>query len=270
MNLLRVIVKTILVGSTVLAYLIIASFVALVVPNPDLNRKLRNRILEPMSALCLFFWGIRLTVKNKPRGPQTYLFVGNHVGFLDIFIISATVPTSFITSVDLRETPGMGWLARAGGCLFVERRSHNNIQSEIQNIRQVLSRGHNVVLYPEAKATDGAKIYPFKKSLMTSVVGTQVPILPMVLNYRRVNDEPMSHKFRDGISWWGDRSFFLCCYQAMSLVSIEAELEFLQPIQCKSEEQRREVAQLAQSQVEARYTQIPWPQDQIPEAAVKV
>jgi len=257
----RVIFKACIVGITVLVYLLIAILIDFIVRDPDRSRRRRNEILQPMSAFCVRRMGIQLTITNAPPfdHSQNYLFVGNHMGFLDIFICASAMPTSFITSLDLKRTPILGWVSVAGGCLFVDRRSHNNIQNEISGIRQVLSRGHNVVLYPEAKATDGAKIYPFKKSLMTSVVGTKALILPMVLNYRKVNDEPMSHKWRDSVSWWGDRSFVTCFYEALSVYKIEAELEFLNPIQCTSDDQRREVAQQAQSQVEAKFVPIPWP-----------
>ena len=259
MNFLRVLIKASVVLSTVVAYLGLAILIDFLIRGPDQSRRLRNRVLQPMSGFCLKWMDIRLKVINAPKPGQNYLFVGNHVGFLDIFIAATALQTSFITSVDLRETLGLGWIARAAGCLFVERRSHSNIQNEIGKIREVLQRGHSVVLYPEAKATDGAKIYPFKKSLMTSVVGTQAQILPMVLNYRTVNGEPMSHKWRDTVSWWGDRSFAHCFYESLSVSQIEAELEFLTPIVCTSEEQRREVAVLAQGQVENKYFPIPWP-----------
>jgi 1-acyl-sn-glycerol-3-phosphate acyltransferase len=270
MDFTRALLKFIAVGLTVIAYLVICIFISAVVWHPDASRRIKNRVLMPMSDFCLKLMNLQVKVLNAPKGSQNYLFVGNHLGFLDIFVISAKVPTSFITSVDLRDSAGLGWVARAGGCLFVERRSHNNIQKEIGNIRGVLSRGHNVVLYPEAKATDGAKIYPFKKSLMTAVVDTPALIMPVALNYRRVNGEPMSDKWRDVVSWWGDRSFWECFMTTMKSHSIEAELEFLEPLECKSEDQRREVAALAQSRVEAKFAPIPWPETTGSESTTKL
>jgi len=201
---------------------------------------------------------VKLEVINPPKPGRNYLLACNHIGFLDIFIIASQRPTLFITSQDLRETPGLGQMAEIGGCLFVNRRNRSRIQEEIQSIRQTLQEGHDVVLFPEAMATPGDKIYPFKKSLMTAVAGTDVPILPVVINYRRIDGQPMSDRFRSAISWHGDQSLLAVAIQTFALTKIEASLEYLQPVLCQNENERREVAAQVQAQVEAKYVPIPF------------
>ena len=202
---------------------------------------------------------IQIKATNLPGSEKNYLFVGNHMGMLDILVISSLKPTLFITSVEMQKTPGLGLLSEMGGCLFVERRNRSNIQTEIGQIREALKQGVSVVLYPEGTSTSGERILPFKKSLLTAAAGTGVPIKPMVVNYTFVDGEPMSDKHRDTVCWYGDQSFISAMWRLFSAKSIVAEFEFLDEIHVHSEEERRHVAGAAQALIEAKFKAIPRP-----------
>lgn len=198
----------------------------------------------------------KLKVINEPAKNKSYLLVGNHLGFLDILFLASRRDCLFITSVEMKNTPLLGQLCEMAGCVFVERRSRSNIGMEIGEIRKALKENHNVVLYPEGTSTNGEKLLPFKKSLMTAAAGTGVPILPMVLNYTHINGEPMSPKWRDYVCWYGNSTFFGSFLKLLSLKSFAASIEFLEEIHVHSEEQRREVAHTAQLAIEAKFKPI--------------
>ena len=202
------------------------------------------------------FMNIKVIAKNLPDKKSNYLFVGNHMGMLDILAISAIKPALFITSVEMQKTPGLGLICEMGGCLFVERRNRSNIHNEIDQIRGALQQGLNVILYPEGTSTNGEKVWPFKKSLLTAAAGTGVPIKPMVVNYTVINGEPMSDKYRDYVCWYGDQSFFPAMWRMFSLKSVVAEIEFLDEIHVHSEEERRHVAGVAHSMIENKFKPI--------------
>lgn len=259
MTTLRGILRSFLFLLVVLVYLSI-SFVGQLFIR-DIGER-RHFFTDLVSVICRFgiwFLNIKVVAKNLPRDEKNYLLVGNHLGILDIIVISSLRPTLFITSVEMKQTPGLGLLCEMGGCLFVERRSRSNIHSEIGQIREALKQGVNVVLYPEGTSSNGERVLPFKKSLLTAAAGTGVPILPMVVNYRMCNGEPMSDKWRDYVCWYGDQTFPPVFWRIMTMKSCLAEIEFLDEIEVHSEEQRREVAALAQAQIEARFTPIPKP-----------
>lgn len=200
---------------------------------------------------------------NSPDPNKSYLFVGNHLGIIEILIIAAHRECLFITSQDMRQTAGLGFLTEMAGCLYVDRQNRSNIKNEIIEIREALEQGFNVVLYPEGTSTNGERVLPFKKTLMTAAAGTGVPIMPMVINFRKVNGEPMSHKFRDDVTWYGDHTFAAVLLRLLALKSVEADLEFCEEVLVHNEEERRKVAAVVQSAVVARYTKIPLPPGEI-------
>jgi len=236
----------------------------------DLKRR-RTLFSELVHLTCRFgvwFLNLQLIIKNKPEPGRNYLFVGNHLGILDVIIMASIRPTLFVTSVEMQKTPGLGLLCEMGGCLFVERRNRSNIHQEIDEIREALKQSFSITLYPEGTSTNGEKVLPFKKSLLVAAAGTGVPIKPMVINYRQVNGHPMSHEWRDHVFWYGDQTFPPILWRLLQLRSCVAELEFLDEIEVHSDEQRREVAVRAQQLIEARFTPIPVPKSNTEGSAI--
>lgn len=212
---------------------------------------------------CMWMMNFKIRVINPPAMDRGSLVVGNHLGMFDILVLSSQFPSLFITSVDMRETPGLGLLTEMGGCLYVERRNRSNIHNELVEIREALKQGFRVVLYPEGTSTNGERVLPFKKTLMTAAAGTGIPIQPMVINYRKVNGEPVSHKWRDYVTWYGDQTFMPAFLRVISLKSVEVDIEFFQEVLVHSEEHRREVAALVQKMIVGKYTKIPLPPGEV-------
>lgn len=211
--------------------------------------------------LALKVLNFKVRVHNHPGPEKSYLVVGNHLGFLDILVLSSVHPSLFITSVEMRHAPGLGLLTEMGGCLYVERRQRSRISQEIQEIREALKQGFSVVLYPEGTSSNGERVLPFKKSLIVSAAGTGVPILPVVINYRKVNGEPMSHKWRDHVCWYGDQTFPPAMLRILSLKSAEVDLDFCEEIDIHSEDHRREIAVRVETIIVSKFTVISAPSE---------
>jgi 1-acyl-sn-glycerol-3-phosphate acyltransferase len=214
--------------------------------------------------IALWLFNIKVVAKNVPPADKNFLFIGNHLGFIDIFVLASLRPSLFITSVEMKNTPLLGQFCEMGGCFFIERRSRARIHDEINQIRDGLLQGHNIVLYPEGTSGHGAHLLPFKKSLLTSAAGTGVKIKPIVVNYKFINGEPMSHKYREFVCWYGDQAFAPAILRLLTLKSLEAHIEFLEEIEVQSEEERREVAAKLHELMSARYEPILYPEGQVP------
>lgn len=204
----------------------------------------RKLYTKTVSLYCRFFtkaMGLIIQPINLPRSDETFLMVGNHLGVLDILTVASVQKTLFITSQEMRNTPGLGLLSEMGGCLFVNRLNRSRIQKEILNIRETLQQGHNVVLFAEGTSTNGEKVLPLKKSLITAAAGV-VPILPFVINYTFVNGQPMQSKFRDFVCWYGDQSFIEALLRILSMKSCVVTIEFLPEVKVNNDDDRHHLA----------------------------
>jgi 1-acyl-sn-glycerol-3-phosphate acyltransferase len=220
------------------------------------RRKFSKNVFRSCSKAIAIF-NIELQVSNPPTGEQHFLIVSNHLGYLDIFAMASTVPTLFVTSVEMKETPFLGLLTEMGGCMYVERRNRLNIHNEIKEIEAALNDGFNVVIYPEGRSTNGEKVHPFKKSLLMACAGSEANILPAVINFRTVNGEPMQHKFRDWVCWYDDMPFLTAVWNATQINHCHMTLDFLAEVRVNGDSNHRDVAESAQRQVEANYVPVP-------------
>lgn len=254
---IRGVIKIILWIPVIVGYLLTCSVWKIFVRDPIKQRRLYAKTVTWFCDKVVWYTNADVVVKNMPAKDQPFLLVGNHLGMMDVLILASVRSCLFITSVEMKNTPLLGTLCEMGGCLFVERRSRGNINNEIGSIREALKQGHTVVLYPEGTSTNGERMLPFKKTMMTAAAGTGVSILPMVINYTHVNSEPMSWKWRNHVFWYGDQSFVPAIWRMMTLKYFRVEIEFLNPIVCDSEEKRREIAAMAQEQIENKFVKIP-------------
>ncbi len=257
MTSIRVAIKFILFLIYIVIYLSVAALIFLFQRNEVKRTAMLLRLVQFFAKVGLKLIGFRVTYKNIPSDDQHYLIVGNHLGMLDILVLAAVRPSMFITSVEMRQTPLLGQLALAGGCLFVERRSRKQIPQEVLKIRQALQDGFNVVLYPEGTSSNGEGVLPLKKTLMTAAAGTGVPILPVVINFRKVNGEPVTYKNRKQICWWGPITFLEGLTEVFKQRLLEVDFEFCEPVKITTEEDRRSVAAQVQDRIVAAYTPIP-------------
>lgn len=223
-------------------------------PHKRLFRFSRNT--KFFSRFILKIFNLILEVKNKPADDQKFLLVSNHMGFVDILMLASCFPSVFVTSVEMKETPFLGLLTEMGGCIYVERRSRTRIVEEMHSIVESLRKGFKVVLYPEATSTNGEQVLPFKKTLMMAAAHAEVPIQPVVVNFRQINGEEFTLKWRDHVCWYGDIPFITSMWKSAVLKEVIAEVEFLEQIFSTPNDDRTAVADKAHALISAKFVPV--------------
>ncbi len=182
--------------------------------------RLINKTVSFYSKAALAFMGIRVNIQGVVPKRGNYLVVSNHLSYLDILVISSFFPSSFVTSVEIKETPILGQICFLAGCIFVERRNKQNILSEKEGVAKTLAQIGSVTLFPEATSTNGEKILNFKRPFFKSAIDAKVAVLPMTLNYSSIDGGPVHKGNRDMVFWYGDMSFFPHLFKFLSLKNI--------------------------------------------------
>lgn len=223
------------------------------ISNPILRRQRLCENIQDNAQFSLSLLGLDLTVRGVvPSGK--FLMVSNHMGFMDILILASQVPMTFVTSVEMRDTPFLGWITDMGACLYVERRSRASIRRELEQIAQALREGFRIVLYPEAQSTNGEQVLPFKRTLLMAAAIAEVPIQPVVVNFRSIDGEEFSTKNRDSVCWYGDMSFVSAIFKTFETTSIEAEIEFLPMVKSSPDTERGELADTLHKMISSKFT----------------
>lgn len=131
--------------------------------------------------------------------------VANHVGWLDIFALNAPQPIYFVSKAEVAGWPGIGWLARATGTLFIAR-DRRQAKTQEGLFRARLLAGHHLLFFPEGTSTDGLRLLPFKTTLFSAffdpALHDVLQVQPVTLRY--VAPEGVDARF---YGWWGDMEF---------------------------------------------------------------
>ncbi|MCV2892027.1 lysophospholipid acyltransferase family protein [Lentibacter sp. XHP0401] len=149
-----------------------------------------------------------LGMKHSATGRQMKeagAVVANHASWLDIFTLNARKRVYFVSKSEVAKWPGIGWLARATGTVFINRdRREARAQQEVFEAR--LLAGHKLLFFPEGTSTDGLRVLPFKPTLFQAFFADSLRerlfVQPVSVVYRA----PAGATVRF-YGWWGDMEF---------------------------------------------------------------
>ncbi len=178
--------------------------------------------LKKTCARVLRSLGITWRVEGQP--PRSGLVVSNHLSYLDIPIISATMPCFFVAKMEVDRWPIFGKAARSGGTIFLDRSSLASAMSAADQITERLKLPIPVLLFPEGTSTDGAQVLRFHSRLIDPATSIGAPITTAAIRY--VIEGGVEER---ELCWYGDESFATHLWQVLGVAGFSAHLHFGEP-----------------------------------------
>lgn len=166
--------------------------------------------------------GITWRVDGQP--PRSGLVVSNHLSYLDIPIISATMPCFFVAKMEVDGWPIFGKAARSGGTIFLDRSSMASAMSAADQITERLKLPVPVLLFPEGTSTDGAQVLRFHSRLIDPATSSGAPIAAAAIRYV-IEDGTAERE----LCWYGDESFWTHLWKVLGAAGFSAQLHFGEP-----------------------------------------
>jgi 1-acyl-sn-glycerol-3-phosphate acyltransferase len=145
---------------------------------------LRQRLKQTWSHQLVRLLGIRIEAPGDNLAGLEYgLLVGNHISFIDIFVINALLPSAFVAKSEVAQWPLIGWLARRSGTVFIERGSRKAAHLTHLHMLQALAAGRRLAIFPEGTTTAGDGVLPFHGALFQSAIDAGVPVHAIAISY---------------------------------------------------------------------------------------
>lgn len=173
-------------------------------PICGLNRPVTPHITQFVCRNALRILGIGYNVTGTPV-TQGGAVVANHTSWLDIFVLNAAKRIYFVSKSEVAGWPGIGWLAKATGTVFIERNPARARQQTALFQARLLA-GHRLLFFPEGTSTDGQQVLPFKTTLFQAFFAPELRDLVQVQPVSVVYHAPEGLDARF-YGWWGDMSF---------------------------------------------------------------
>ncbi|MDP6816406.1 MAG: lysophospholipid acyltransferase family protein [Alphaproteobacteria bacterium] len=173
------------------------------------------------------------------------MFVCNHTSYLDISILGAVLPASFVAKAEVRGWPLFGLLARLQRTVFVERRASRTAEHRDEMVRR-LEKGDNLILFPEGTSNDGNRVLPFKSAFFgaaeKTINGEPLTVQPVSISYIRLDGIPVGRGYRPYFAWYGDMEMAGHLWNVFGLGQTTVAVEFHQPVSIADFASRKEMS----------------------------
>lgn len=115
---------------------------------------------------------------------QSYVFVANHQGPMDIFLIYGYLGRNFkwMMKKALRRMPLVGYACYKAKHIFVDKSGPKAIKETIDNARQTLQGGTSLVVFPEGSRSFTGHMGKFRKGAFQLADELQLPVVPITID----------------------------------------------------------------------------------------
>ncbi len=126
--------------------------------------------------------GVRLEVTGHiVESPA--LIVANHVSWLDVIVLLAVHPASFVCKSEVAGWHGIGWMLKRAGTIFIRRGSFRDVWRVNRVLHERFQTHESVAAFPEGTTTVGSEVLPFRPALFQPALERHIPVQPVAIAY---------------------------------------------------------------------------------------
>lgn len=223
---------------------------------PLLRQAARNHVIHVWSRGVVSLFGARLIVSGVPlsdamratgidNSTHGRLVLANHVSWIDVFAINASLPCRFVAKDDIARWPVLGALVTLSGTLYIERGRRHAVAAMNHAVRERLLAGESVAVFPEGTTTDGRQLLPFHSNLVAPAMAATAPVWPIAIVYREEG------RRSDAAAFVGEVTLVTSMIQILLARGLSVEIAILPPIDVTQLSNRHAVAHAARDAIAA-------------------
>ncbi|WP_339948668.1 1-acyl-sn-glycerol-3-phosphate acyltransferase [uncultured Albimonas sp.] len=234
----RLVLAVLVTGVLLSIYLIFKGIERLV---PALRA--RDRVQRAWARAMAGLVGLSVRVTGEPMAHGGAL-VANHSSWSDIFVLVGAARMTFVSKAEVRDWPGVGWIAAVCGTVFVERK-RSAAKAQEAELRARMLGGERLLFFPEGTSTDNRRVLPFRSTLFAALTAEELRdvawVQPVSVVYRTNPATTLPDTF---YGWWSDMEFGPHVWSLLTLsFGGEAEVVFHPPIEVAGMPDRKKLAQ---------------------------
>lgn len=160
------------------------------------------RVARAWARSLLWITGVKVEIEglNHIRAGGNYVFVANHVSYMDTPVVLAHIPEQFLflAKSGLFKIPLLGWHLHRAGHVRVPLGDVRGTLRTLQQAAALIREGRSTLVFPEGGRSESGELQEFKDGAAFIAIRAQAPIVPLALiGMRRIL--PMhSLRFRRG------------------------------------------------------------------------
>lgn len=136
-------------------------------------------------SFCFLFF-IRTEIKGRENIDKrtSYVFVANHQGAFDIFLIYGYLKHNFkwMMKKGLKSIPFVGAACVAAGHIMVDKSTPAKLKQTITQAEQTLKGGMSLVVFPEGTRSGDGRLHSFKRGAFMLAEEFSLPVVPLTID----------------------------------------------------------------------------------------
>lgn len=209
--------------------------------------------------------GIRIEIDGEVARDRPVLLVANHTSWLDIPVLSAVAPVSFVAKKEVGGWPFVSSLARLQRSVFVDRARRTAVGEAAGEILARLAQGDAIVLFAEGTSSDGNRVLPFMTSLFAAArpspkaggpLAPDAVVQTLSLVYTRLHGIPLGRSDRPLVGWYGDMEMRSHAWRLLKSGPLDVRIRIGAPAPLSSFADRKDLARHSEAQVREHVVRI--------------
>jgi 1-acyl-sn-glycerol-3-phosphate acyltransferase len=250
---------------------VLAGFFGLTVPLMPVQAALLR--LSPRHARRFPHWyhrhvcrllGIRIAIDGEVARDRPVLLVANHTSWLDIPVLSAVAPVSFVAKKEVGDWPFVASLARLQRSVFVDRARRTAVGQAAGEIMARLAEGDTVVLFAEGTSSDGNRVLPFMTSLFAAakpgghvdMSAPQAVMQTLSIVYTHLHGIPLGRADRPLVGWYGDMEMKSHAWRLLKAGPLDVRIRIGPPVPLANFADRKDLARQSEAEVREHVVRI--------------
>ena len=159
--------------------------------------------------------------------PEQGAVISNHLTYVDIMLHSALRPCVFVSAIETRRMPLLGWMSMMAGTVYVVRGAGGSAAQAAGGMADGFRDGLPVVFFPEGGTGVGdVPLLPLHSGLLANAIKADAPITAGFIRYQVSPEDLRNGKTtRDDVAW-GKQKLLPHIWNLLGLRSVTAIIRF--------------------------------------------
>ena len=170
---------------------------------------------------------VEMSYATEGPVPMEGAVITNHLSYIDIVVHGAIHPCVFVSAIETRKMPLIGWISMMAGTVYVERGAGGSAEKAAQVMAKGFRDGLPVVFFPEGGTFVGDEpVMPFRSGLLAEALDAGVPVTAGFIRYElSAQDLALGKTARNDVHW-GHQPLVRHLWNFLGLHGLKAEVRF--------------------------------------------
>lgn len=180
-----------------------------------------SKFCRKVLAAARVTWSVRGTV------PEQGAVITNHLTYLDILVHAALRPCVFVSAIETRKIPLIGWISMMAGTVYVTRGAGGSAAKAAGGMAEGFRDHLPVIFFPEGKTGLGDELLlPLRSGLLAAAIEEGALVTAGYLRYHLSETDVKAGKTTREDVHWGSQTLPAHLWNFLGLHNVRATIEF--------------------------------------------